>query len=108
MTSISKDVQDLKQKLFYIDRSVNPYFNKQITMLVKTVFELDNRIKDLEKKLNTTTELNNEQDNQNSEIDNESDYQNTNTTNVKNNKTNRKKNNEQKRTNDIRTITLDS
>ena len=105
MTSISKDIQDLKQKLFYIDRSVNPYFNKQITMLVKTVFELDNRIKNLEKKINTKSELNNEQNNQNSKIDNESDYQNT---NVKDNKTNKKKINEQKRTNDIRTITLDS
>lgn len=102
MTSISKDIQDLKQKLFYIDRSVNPYFNKQITMLVKTVYELDNRIKNLEKKLNTTSELNNEQDNKSTEINNESE---SNNTTFKNNK---KKNNEQKRTNDIRTITLDS
>lgn len=49
MSGIQKDIFDLKQRVFYIDRSVNVYFNKEITKLNLVVSSLLHRIAALEK-----------------------------------------------------------
>ena len=48
----AKDLSDLQQKLFYIDRRVNPYFNVQIMKLYQLNNNLTAKVKELENKLN--------------------------------------------------------
>tara|TARA_B100001123_G_C15309860_1_gene1023987 strand:- start:2541 stop:2810 length:270 start_codon:yes stop_codon:yes gene_type:complete len=87
----AKDIEDLKQKVFYMDRRVNPYFNHQISGLIKMIYELDNRIKVLEKRNN---------------VENAEETKNV----EKKSKVPAKKNtakNNQNNQNDIRTITID-
>ena len=88
----AKDIEDLKQKVFYIDRRVNPYFNHQISGLIKMIYELDNRIKVLEKQNNVENTKETKNVEKNSKVP-------TKRTAAKNTA----KNNQ----NDIRTITID-
>lgn len=48
----AKDLSDVQQKLFYIDRRVNPYFNVQIMKLYQLNNNLTAKVKELENKLN--------------------------------------------------------
>lgn len=50
-----KAIDDLRQKVFYIDRSVNPYFNIQIMKLYKANSELSLKVAELEKKISEIT-----------------------------------------------------
>ena len=53
-----KDIQDLRQKVFYIDRAVAPYLNIQIMKLYQLNSNLTIKVQELENKL---TALTNEQ-----------------------------------------------
>ena len=88
-----KAIDDLKQKVFYIDRAVNPYFNIQIMKLYQMNSQLSNRLQQLETRL--------------SELSGESVSQN-NTQEDVSEKTSKKKNTKKSEVpNDIRTITLE-
>jgi len=89
----AKDVEDLKRKVFYIDRAVTPFLNVQVMKLYKMNSELTLRVKELENKI-----LSLSSDNSENETKQEED------------KTLPKKKKVDKKTevtNDIRTITLE-
>jgi hypothetical protein len=89
----AKDVEDLKRKVFYIDRAVTPFLNVQVMKLYKMNSELTLRVKELENKI-----LSLSSDNSENESKQEED------------KTLPKKKKVVKKTeitNDIRTITLE-
>ena len=89
----AKDVEDLKRKVFYMDRAVTPYLNVQIMKLYKLNSELTLKVKELESKIVSLT---------NNTLDNESEQQDE--------KVSQKKKKVTKKTevtNDIRTITLE-
>ena len=89
----AKDVEDLKRKVFYIDRAVTPFLNVQVMKLYKMNSELTLRVKELENKI-----LSLSSDNSENETKQEED------------KTLPKKKKVVKKTevtNDIRTITLE-
>ena len=52
----AKDVEDLKEKVFYIDRRVNPYLNVQIMKLFQLNNNLNEKVKELEEKINSLSE----------------------------------------------------
>ena len=52
----SKDILDLKQRVFYIDKHVNTFFNKEIMKLHLNVSKLHQRLVALEKGTSNTTE----------------------------------------------------
>lgn len=97
MTSLQKDVENIKNKVFYIDRKVNPYFNVQINNLIKTIYELDKRVKDLE----------NNKTNVESNSEDKTFLNNSNDSIPFNEKKNTKKQTTKKSTNDIRTISIE-
>ena len=89
----AKDVEDLKRKVFYIDRAVTPFLNVQVMKLYKMNSELTLRVKELENKILSVSS-----DNSENETKQEED------------KTLPKKKKVVKKTeitNDIRTITLE-
>ena len=102
MTSLQKDVENIKNKVFYIDRKVNPYFNVQINNLIKTIYDLDRRIKELE---NNNT--NNSGSNTFLNKSNESETNSQNESLPFNQKKTNKKQSTKKTTNDIRTINIE-
>lgn len=93
MTSLVKDVENIKNKVFYIDRRVNPYLNQQINNLVKAIYDLEVRVKELE----------------NSNVSNkeESDFLNNNDELPNNETKTTKKTQSRKTTNEIRTINIE-
>lgn len=97
MTSLQKDVENIKNKVFYIDRKVNPYFNVQINNLIKTIYDLDKRVKDLE----------NNKTNVESNSEDKTFLNNSNDGIPFNEKKNTKKQTTKKSTNDIRTISIE-
>jgi hypothetical protein len=50
-----KDMQDLRQKVFYIDRAVTPYLNIQIMKLYQLNSNLTMKVQELENKLTALT-----------------------------------------------------
>lgn len=93
MTSLVKDVENIKNKVFYIDRRVNPYLNQQINNLVKAIYDLEVRVKELENS-NVSNKEETEFLNNNDELPNNE----TKTT---------KKTQSRKTTNEIRTINIE-
>lgn len=93
MTSLVKDVENIKNKVFYIDRRVNPYLNQQINNLVKAIYDLEVRVKELE----------------NSNVSNkeETDFLNNNDELPNNETKTTKKTQSRKTTNEIRTINIE-
>tara|TARA_B100001248_G_C27396688_1_gene466067 strand:+ start:358 stop:642 length:285 start_codon:yes stop_codon:yes gene_type:complete len=47
-----KEIHDLRQKVFYIDRGVTPYLNIQIMKLYELNSNLTTKVKELENKIN--------------------------------------------------------
>lgn len=52
----SKEIYDIQQRLFYIDKHVNTFFNKQIVQIQMALTQMNARLRQIEKKL----DLNNE------------------------------------------------
>ena len=88
-----KDIDDLKQKVFYIDRAVNPYFNIQIMKLYQMNSQLSTKVQELEKRI--------------SELGGESVSQKNTQEEVSEKVTKKKNTKKTEVTNDIRTITLE-
>ena len=85
----AKDIEDLKRKVYYMDRSVTPFLNIQIMKLYQLNSDLNLKVKELEEKLTLLgSETSQDESKQNQE---------------KKKKTNKKV----EVTNDIRTITLE-
>lgn len=47
----AKDIEDLKRKVFYIDRAVTPFLNVQIMKLYQLNSDLTLKVKELENKI---------------------------------------------------------
>tara|TARA_B100001123_G_C15081763_1_gene935954 strand:+ start:41 stop:328 length:288 start_codon:yes stop_codon:yes gene_type:complete len=92
-----KDIDDLKQKVFYIDRAVNPYFNIQIMKLYQMNSQLSTKVQELEKRI---SELGGESVSQNNTQEEVSEK-------VPEKATKKKNTKKTEVTNDIRTITLE-
>ena len=89
----AKDIEDLKRKVFYMDRAVTPFLNVQIMKLYQLNSDLNLKVKELEEKialLGGETSLDESKQNQEKTVE-------------KKKKTNKKV----EVTNDIRTITLE-
>ena len=89
----AKDIEDLKRKVFYMDRAVTPFLNVQIMKLYQLNSELTFKVKELENKVTSLGGENSQDElkqNQEKPVD-------------KKKKTNKKV----EVTNDIRTITLE-
>ena len=85
----AKDIEDLKRKVYYMDRSVTPFLNIQIMKLYQLNSDLNLKVKELEEKITLLgSETSQDESKQNQE---------------KKKKTNKKI----EVTNDIRTITLE-
>jgi hypothetical protein len=85
----AKDIEDLKRKVYYMDRSVTPFLNIQIMKLYQLNSDLNLKVKELEEKITLLgSETSQDESKQNQE---------------KKKKTNKKV----EVTNDIRTITLE-
>lgn len=93
MTSLVKDVENIKNKVFYIDRRVNPYLNQQINNLVKAIYDLEVRVKELE-----DSNVSNKE---------ETDFLNNNDELPNNETKTTKKTQSRKTTNEIRTINIE-
>jgi hypothetical protein len=51
----AKDIEDLKRKVFYIDRAVTPFLNVQIMKLYELISNLTMKVKELEDKVGSLT-----------------------------------------------------
>lgn len=54
-----KDVEEIRQKVFYIDRFVNPFLNNQIMQINANLSQLINKVKELDDKVNSMNSNNN-------------------------------------------------
>ena len=88
----AKDIEDLKRKVFYIDRAVTPFLNVQIMKLYKLNSELTMKVKELENKIESLSSNSLENDSRQQDKTVEKKKKITKKTEV---------------TNDIRTITLE-
>jgi hypothetical protein len=53
-----KEIHDIRQKVFYIDRAVTPYLNIQIMKLYELNSNLTMKVKELEDKINNLSSVN--------------------------------------------------
>lgn len=53
-----KEIHDIRQKVFYIDRAVTPYLNIQIMKLYELNSNLTMKVKELEDKINNLSGVN--------------------------------------------------
>lgn len=60
MSQLHKEIDALRQKVYYIDTSVNTFFNKTIINIQKSLNDLNVRITQLEQKLNTNPDNSND------------------------------------------------
>ena len=104
MSQLHKEIDTLRQKVYYIDTSVNTFFNKTLINIQKSLNDLNIRIIELEKKMNEDSNTNNSND----VNTNNSNYVKTNNSNdVKTKKVDKKsQNNNSNLPNQIRTISL--
>ena len=56
MSQLHKEIDTLRQKIYYIDTSVNTFFNKTLINIQKSLNDLNVRILELEKKINEDSE----------------------------------------------------
>ena len=95
-----KEVDEIRQKVFYIDRYVTPFLNNQIMQINANISQLINKVTELDEKVNALTR---------NSVSNDS-VSNDSGTNVNSSSTNINDNNDKipKRSsnNDIRTISL--
>ena len=54
----SKEIDTLRQKLYYIDTSVNTFFNRTLINIQKSLNDLNVRVSQLENQMSTTSEPN--------------------------------------------------
>jgi len=92
----SKEIFDLKQRVYYIDKQVNPFFNKQIIQIQMAMTQFNSRLRNIENKL---------------QINNTPQQEDTQTNNTKNVSKITSKNNQKKTTgnnysSNIRTVNL--
>tara|TARA_Y100000591_G_C21640906_1_gene597784 strand:+ start:93 stop:371 length:279 start_codon:yes stop_codon:yes gene_type:complete len=88
-----KDVEEIRQKVFYIDRYVNPFLNNQIMQINANLSQLIQKVKELDNKVNSLN------------LDNSNNEEST-VKNEKVNKVSKDKIPKKSNTNDIRTISL--
>ena len=88
-----KDVEERRQKVFYIDRYVNPFLNNQIMQINANLSQLIQKVKELDNKVNSLN------------LDNSNNEEST-VKNEKVNKVSKDKIPNKSNTNDIRTISL--
>lgn len=88
-----KDVEEIRQKVFYIDRYVNPFLNNQIMQINANLSQLIQKVKQLDDKVNSLN------------LDNSNNEEST-VKNEKVNKVSKDKIPKKSNTNDIRTISL--
>ena len=60
MSQLHKEIDTLRQKVYYIDTSVNTFFNKTIINIQKSINDLNVRITQLEQNLNTNPDNSND------------------------------------------------
>lgn len=60
MSQLHKEIDALRQKVYYIDTSVNTFFNKTIINIQKSLNDLNVRITQLEQNLNTNPDNSND------------------------------------------------
>jgi hypothetical protein len=53
-----KEVEEIRQKVFYIDRYVTPFLNNQIMQINANISQLINKVEELDKKVNSLTSNN--------------------------------------------------
>ena len=93
----SKEIDTLRQKVYYIDTSVNTFFNRTLINIQKSLNDLNVRVSQLENQMSTTSEPNT----------NNSDVVEKKTSNKTLNKTSHKMNtSKNNNVNQIRTISL--
>ena len=89
----AKDIEDLKRKVFYIDRAVTPFLNVQVMKLYELISNLTMKVKELEAKVGSLT--------------GEQTQQKQSTSSSEKQVEKKKKTKKVEVTNDIRTITLE-
>lgn len=93
MSQLHKEIDTLRQKVYYIDTSVNTFFNKTLINIQKSLNDLNVRIIELEKKMNEDSNTNNSNDVKTKKVEKKS-------------QNNSNKNNDSNLPNQIRTISL--
>jgi len=51
-----KEVDEIRQKVFYIDRYVTPFLNNQIMQINSNISQLINKVEELDNKVNSLTQ----------------------------------------------------
>jgi outer membrane murein-binding lipoprotein Lpp len=90
-----KEVDEIRQKVFYIDRYVTPFLNNQIMQINSNISQLINKVEELDKKVNSLTQ---------DSVSNENETNNTSSNTI--NSDNKDKIPKRSSNNDIRTISL--
>ena len=93
MSQLHKEIDTLRQKVYYIDTSVNTFFNRTIINIQKSLNDLNVRMLELEKKVNEDSNMNNSNEVKTKKVEKKS-------------QNNSNKNNNSNLPNQIRTISL--